>query len=349
MALAKVSFGRTALLLAAAAWWLVAVTSLSACGTPVVVAPAAAPVPAPLTVPAELPAVPEPVPEPQAVMPVLPATPAAQKQAQQAAFAAAEMLEAGNEEAAQREIKRALGLDAQNALAASLARQINADPATAYGRESFAYTVKAGETLSLIAERFLKDKFLFYLLARYNDIKVPRQVSSGQVIRVPGKAASEARASSPDPRFPPSDARTRPLPASTVLPPVAKTPVPASALPAMTAASGAAVPPTPPSIGEQALRKAAAAEKGGSLTLARIEYLIASSHGQPGAAVKAEQMRKLLVTQHSTQARMALSRQNLDGSLAHWQKVLELDPGNTTAQREIDHVLHLKEKLINLK
>ena len=97
------------------------------------------------------------------------------------------------------------------------------------------------------------------------------------------------------------------------------------------------------------MRKAAVAEKGGNLALARIEYLIASSHGLPGAATKAEQMRKLLVTQHSTQAKMALSRQNLDGALAQWQKVLEHDPGNTAAQREIEHVRHLKEQLAKLK
>ena len=147
MAFAKVSFGRSALLLAA-------VLGLSACGTPVAVAPATKPLPAPApraaqAEPAAEPAAeptsaPAPAPEPPAEVPVAPASPAAQRQAQQAALAAAEMLEAGNEEAAQREIRRALGLDAQNPLAASLARQISADLATAYGRESFAYTVKAG-------------------------------------------------------------------------------------------------------------------------------------------------------------------------------------------------------------
>ena len=105
---------------------------------PVLMAPSV-PAPAPPTVP-------EPEPVPAIVLPAAPATPAAQRQAQQAALAAAEMLETGNEEAAKRELQRALALDAQNALAQNLTRQIGTDPVAVHGRESFAYTVRSGET-----------------------------------------------------------------------------------------------------------------------------------------------------------------------------------------------------------
>ena len=39
--------------------------------------------------------------------------------------------------------------------------------------------------LSRIAGHFMGDIYMFYALARYNDIRVPRLVAGGQVIRVP--------------------------------------------------------------------------------------------------------------------------------------------------------------------
>ena len=85
-------------------------------------------------------------------------------------------------------VQRALVADPNNRLAQSLLKQIQADPLATLGRESFVYRVQPGESLSRIAQRFLGDIHQFYILARYNDIKVPRQLQGGQVIRIPGKA-----------------------------------------------------------------------------------------------------------------------------------------------------------------
>ena len=123
--------------------------------------------------------------------PPVPPTPAAQQQAQKTALSAVDELEDGHEDEARSVLQRALALDPGNKLALSLMRQLGTDPVTLLGRESFSYTVKAGESLSKIAGRFLGDIYLFYGLARYNDIKVPKQVGGGQVIRVPGKAPPE--------------------------------------------------------------------------------------------------------------------------------------------------------------
>ena len=258
------------------------------------------------------------------------------------------MLETGNEEAAKRELHRALALDAQNALAQNLTRQIGADPVTVYGRESFAYTVRSGDTLSLVAERFMKDKYLFYALARYNDIKVPRLVASGQVLRVPGKAppAVDARPREPRPANP--DVAQRPAP------PQPSAPAPQAQPQAQVQVQPAEASPAPPAVvapspGEVAMRKAAAAEKAGNLVQARTEYLIAASHSQPGAAAKAEASRKSLVTQYSTEARRRLARQDLDGALAQWQQALALEPDNAVALREAEHVRYLKAQLIKVK
>ena len=277
------------------------------------------------------------------VAPAGPVTPAAQQQAQKLALATADLLESGNEEQARTELKRALGLDPQNKLAQNLTRQMAADPVTALGRESFAYTMRPSDTLSRVAGRFLGDVYAFYILARYNDIKVPKQVSSGQVIRIPGKApppgsvaANPPPPAEPVPRAPPPPPPSIPAPAPT--PAAAPAPVPAAA--------PQAPEPTP---GERAMRNAASAERAADLPRARIEYLKAASYNQPGAAAKAEQLRTQLSSRYSLNARSALARQDLDGAIVNWQRVLDLDPENPTARLELERARGLKDKLNKVK
>ena len=101
---------------------------------------------------------------------------------------AIEFLQAGQEEQAEQELKRVLLGDPNNRHALSLLKQLKDDPIATLGRESFAYRVQPGESLSRIAQRFLGDVQQFYILARYNNLKVPRTLAEGQTIRVPGKA-----------------------------------------------------------------------------------------------------------------------------------------------------------------
>lgn len=314
-----------------------AASVLAACETPPPAAPKSEPPPSASSAPraVEPPALPAPAVTPPAA-PTGPVAPAAQQQAQKIALAAAEMLESGNEEPARGELKRALGVDPQNKLALNLSRQMAADPVATLGRESFAYTVRPSDTMSRIAQRFLGDVYAFYILARYNDIKVPKQVSSGQVIRVPGKA--------PPPGAAPAAERTAP----------AVTPHPAAAPPSIesvlrTPQVAPPQPPPEPTPGERAMRAAAAAERAADLPQARAEYLNAASLNQPGAAAKAEQLRTQLVTRYSVNARNALARQDLDGAIGNWQRVIDLDADNATARLELERVRRLKEKLKNVK
>ena len=139
-----------------------------------------------------------PVPVPVVVPELAPAPPAVTAETMQAAQriaqAVIEILEAGNEEQATAELNRALQNDPNNKLALSLMRQIQADPLATLGRESFVYRVQPGDTISRIAQRFLGDVQQFYILARYNDLRVPRQLQVGQTIKVPGKAPPPASA-----------------------------------------------------------------------------------------------------------------------------------------------------------
>lgn len=256
--------------------------------------------------------------------PTGPVTPAMQQQAQKTAMAAVGMLETGHEDDARTELQRALALDPNNKLALNLKRQVDADPVATLGRESFSYTVRPNESLSMIAGRYLGDIYAFYILARYNNIAVPRQVAGGQTLRIPGKAPP-----------PTTVAREPPRPE-----PVTTPPTPAVATPA---------PPPEPSAGQRAMRAGEAAEKRAQLDEAYQQYARAANLNEPGASAKADQLRKQLVQQHSRAARTAIAKQDLDGAIRAWDRVLVVDPGNDTAKLERQNAMRLKEKMGTLQ
>jgi tetratricopeptide (TPR) repeat protein len=283
---------------------------LVACAAPAVKAPA-----------------PSVAPEPKVEAPVAPPAlppPSTPQQAQKLAIAAADLLETGNEDQAKAELQRVLAGDPNNKLAQNLLRQITADPVATLGRESFPYTVRATDTLSRIAGRFLGDIYAFYILARYNDIKIPRQVSGGQVIRIPGRAP------------PPGTLDAEPR----------RTDKPVTGA----STSPAAPPPAEPNAAEKALASADAAEKRGDLERAYIDYRAATG-GELGndAQAKAEGVRRRLVQRYTLNARSAFAKQDLDGAIRHWDRVMQLDPGNDTARLEQQKALALKEKIKSLK
>lgn len=192
------------------------VVLLAACAAPGTgtKAPATEPQkPVPSAAPA--PAVVEPSPA-AAPAPAIVVTPATIQLAQRLAQSAVEMLEGGNEEQATAELQRALQNDPNNKLAQSLLRQIQSDPVGMLGRENFSYRVQPGESISRIAQRFLGDVHLFYALARYNDLKVPRMLQAGQTIKVPGKAppVSAPAVAAPAPAAQPAAAPASPAAAS---------------------------------------------------------------------------------------------------------------------------------------
>jgi tetratricopeptide (TPR) repeat protein len=286
-------------------------------------------VPATSPVPAPLPPAPAPLP------PATPALPPDPKAAQAAAQTARDLLDMGQEEQARAEIERALALDPANRLAVSLKKQIEDDPFLVWGRESFAYMVKPGESLSKIAAIYLRDPLLFYFLARYNDIKVPRQVAGNQTIRLPSKVASPAAPL--DPRPPIAGTATTALPpvgaASAAVPSTA--PGPVSALP----------PPPPPSPAELAMKEGEAAERAGQIERALGAYQRAVGLQHPGAQPKVERARKRLIDDYTRAAVQATARQDLQGAITQWDRVLRLDPFNETARSERRRAAEGLEKL----
>lgn len=100
---------------------------------------------------------------------------------------------------------------AERTVAQGLLEQLDADPKTALGDKNFDYTLRSGDTLSIVAERYLGDPLKFYILARYNGIENPSRVHVGQSIKVPGgpRAPTSATAAAAAP------SRSTPTAAST--------------------------------------------------------------------------------------------------------------------------------------
>ena len=117
-------------------------------------------------------------------------------------------LQVGDVDNAKRELEAVIRQQPSNVTALNLLVQINT-PASKYfaGKGSFRYKLKAGESLSTVAKKFLKEPLKFYILAKYNNIENPSKVKSGQMLRIPGepevarlpaKTKKPAAASAPD-------------------------------------------------------------------------------------------------------------------------------------------------------
>jgi tetratricopeptide (TPR) repeat protein len=250
---------------------------------------------------------------------------AAKAQSHKFAMDAADLLDQGREDEAKAVLQQALALDRQNKIANSMMRQIVVDPVGALGSKSFKYTVRPGETLSIIAQRFMGDLHEFYSLARYNEIRVPRDVHTGQVIRVPGDAPPE-----PPPR-PKPPKPTTPAPDEVEAPPP---------------------PPAPPPQQENAqaetayqngMRLLRGGQKDQAYTAFQQALRLEPEHKL--ARSQAEQTRLDLIERHSRIAMGAFHRQDLFMAIKEWDMVLALDPHNESARLKRQQAVELAERI----
>lgn len=144
--------------------------------------PTAPPTPAPQPPPRPAP---QPPPVTQTPAPVR-ATPTPGLNARQRVRRAIELLNQGNSDQARAEVEAFLAEQPDNELGRSLLDQIDKDPQALLGGQSYSYRVQPGETISILAERFLGDRFKFWALARYNNIADPSRMTAGQSLMIPG-------------------------------------------------------------------------------------------------------------------------------------------------------------------
>jgi len=100
------------------------------------------------------------------------------------------LMQQGQGNAAEAELRQALTFDPGNAKAVGLLKQITSDPIQYLGSEYFLHKVRRNESLSILAKRFLGDPLAFYILARYNGIENPSRLDVGESIKIPGKRPS---------------------------------------------------------------------------------------------------------------------------------------------------------------
>lgn len=108
-------------------------------------------------------------------------------------MSALKLLEAGQSSKAKRLLESVSKNDANYTSAQRLLAQINESPVKRYGKQSFLYKVKAGDTFGKLAQEFLGNSLEFYGLARYNKINNPRSLRIGQIIKIPGKKQATPR------------------------------------------------------------------------------------------------------------------------------------------------------------
>jgi tetratricopeptide (TPR) repeat protein len=228
--------------------------------------------------------------------------------AQDSALRAATLLDEGKEAEAKLELEKARKLDPNNALAETLRFSITADPTAVLGPKYFKYTVQPNDRLSKLSEQYLKDQYKFYLLARYNDLSVPR-LRVGQVIRIPGAGPIRPVQKPPTTTVD----TTRPKPSI----------------------SGEAE-----RLYQEAMRRLQAGDKEGAYDLFSRASLIDAKYRGDADRVRAE-----LISIHDRKAREAYKRQELDLCIQEWTRVLQLDPSNEIASIELRRAQELDTQL----
>ena len=89
-------------------------------------------------------------------------------------------------------------------------REIDTDPRSLYGADSFAYIVRSGDTLASLARRYLGDAVNFYGLARFNNLTLPAELQPGQTVMIPGRVRSPERVQAPPRRSAPTASQAAP-------------------------------------------------------------------------------------------------------------------------------------------
>ncbi len=126
---------------------------------------------------------------------------------------AVELLDRGDETHAEVELRAALEEQPTNGAAQRLLQQITEDPRSLLRGTARPYTVRQGETMSALAERYLGDSLMFYALARYNGLEAPNQLSAGQRLMIPHRpGVTVASASAVESTPPPAATTAAPAP-----------------------------------------------------------------------------------------------------------------------------------------
>jgi len=128
------------------------------------------------------------------------------------------LLERGDAKGAKKKLKAGLKRAPLNPSLMLLDDSIGKNPQELLGTESYRYTVRPGDTMASLSQRFLGNRLKFYELSRYNGIDNPSSLAVGQIINIPGRPApvvqprpaTAPRAAAPKPALVPKPAAPKP-------------------------------------------------------------------------------------------------------------------------------------------
>ena len=104
----------------------------------------------------------------------------------------AALLDRGEVRSAEKRLRKGLDRDPMNPSLQVLLQGIEGDARTDLGPKNFSYTVRSGETMTELAERFLGNRLKSYQLAKYNGIDVPDALEVGRELLIPGQSPNAA-------------------------------------------------------------------------------------------------------------------------------------------------------------
>jgi len=280
------------------------------------------------------PALPTPQPEPEPVPQTAPSPPEPVS-ARGYVLRAIERLEVGDEDRARTDLERALALQPRNNMANTLIEQFDVDPVVALGEESFPYTIQYGDSLSLIADRYLGDSLKFYILARYNGIDNPSRLAAGGTIRVPGQRPQSKLRPGPEPAD--SAAQTKQEDGADALSPsTEETDAEAAA-----AGSGDEAPVPPPVAApaeEEALTTSPLAPTSVDYSVAKLNYLQGNYEEAIGILENSatdSESRELLVLSYTAQADQLVAAGRLPEARSVLASAAALEPSNPTIKTQL--------------
>lgn len=256
-----------------------------------------------------------------------------------------QMLEEGQQTKAHAALVAYLAHDPKNAQALDLKQQLDSNPVTLLGKPTSTYTVRSGDTLSGLAERFLGDSLKFVVLARYNHIKRSKDLRVGQIIKLPARAkqihtADKTASHESENAAESTAAESNPTPETTT------TALPR--LPKTRAAPSVSGPEHDQAVALQNAGLAALKHRQLEAAYTSFSRALTVEPGIEPAQTQVQTLKPKLVRQYHEQALVAYRQQNLDQAIALWDKALALDPTYEPALGYRARALELKKRLNQL-